>query len=425
MLDPTSRILLADELTPPRGFRLSRAVGTSFTLDLTAALSIPMAFTAAGLEEEPEKAGIIGALMGVSERIDIFAQSGAWSLTGPTDLVTLLEPALHPVNPIRGIFHPKIWLMEFTDGEAHRYRMISSSRNLTFDHSWDTLISIDGAPASGVEPADQRIADPLAELVEYMIGRSRPGLPEGRRRHLLDFATRLRHTVWDVDQHFDLTFHVLGLPGSTTPDFTATHTLVASPFVTEQGLRTITDRTHQVDLISRTTTLDGLSTTSSLRRSAFRSWVMDGQADDDGEAESDEVTLTGLHAKVISCAFDHRARLFIGSANATEAAWNRNVEVMVELEGRRHELGPDAIRRSLASMLVEYPLSEEPTPEVEEDGLSALEHRLHRLAAVPFGIAITGEGPYRLTVTRDDPPVASTPEIGKLTWHLLSRGPGG
>ena len=44
MLAPDSRALLLDALRPPRGSSLDRAVATTFTLDLEAALMVPLAF---------------------------------------------------------------------------------------------------------------------------------------------------------------------------------------------------------------------------------------------------------------------------------------------------------------------------------------------------------------------------------------------
>ena len=44
MLSPEDRTLLLDALRPPPGGRLVHAVGTTFTLDLESALTVPLAF---------------------------------------------------------------------------------------------------------------------------------------------------------------------------------------------------------------------------------------------------------------------------------------------------------------------------------------------------------------------------------------------
>ena len=44
MLEPNERQLLLDCLRPPDGYALDRAVGTTYSLDLYALLSVPVAF---------------------------------------------------------------------------------------------------------------------------------------------------------------------------------------------------------------------------------------------------------------------------------------------------------------------------------------------------------------------------------------------
>ena len=62
MLAPDDRALLLDGLRPPPGFRLERAVGTTFTLDLETALTIPLAFAGYALTSTPDPIAIMEAL---------------------------------------------------------------------------------------------------------------------------------------------------------------------------------------------------------------------------------------------------------------------------------------------------------------------------------------------------------------------------
>ena len=43
MLDPQDRVLFTEALRPPEGHELSWAIGTSYTLDLVAAMAAPLA----------------------------------------------------------------------------------------------------------------------------------------------------------------------------------------------------------------------------------------------------------------------------------------------------------------------------------------------------------------------------------------------
>lgn len=55
MLDPGAREALTEQLRPPAGYRLSHAVGTTFTLDMISALAVPLSFVR-GSGEDPSNA---------------------------------------------------------------------------------------------------------------------------------------------------------------------------------------------------------------------------------------------------------------------------------------------------------------------------------------------------------------------------------
>src|SRR5699024_989483 len=102
---------------------LLQAVGTTFTLDLATALSIPLALTAHGHETEAsQETDIIAALMQQSDRLTIVSQAGEIRAGVDTELVALLEEVVYTVQPKAGIFHPKIWVLEYGRGEERRYR---------------------------------------------------------------------------------------------------------------------------------------------------------------------------------------------------------------------------------------------------------------------------------------------------------------
>ena len=113
--------------------------------------------------------------------------------------------------------------------------------------------------------------------------------------------------------------------------------------------------------------------------------------------DENQVELSGLHAKLFLFENGREARLFTGSANATLAAFQQNVEVLVELVGRTQDCGiasllgsgDDLRLETLRSLLQEYhpPSSLEPP----DDTKRALERRAERLAHL--------FGPVRLTAT--------------------------
>ena len=60
----------------------------------------------------------------------------------------------------------------------------------------------------------------------------------------------------------------------------------------------------------------------------------------DQEASPDAL-LSGLHAKLFICEQRQQADVWTGSANATSAAFQRNVEFLVQMSGNRSQVGID------------------------------------------------------------------------------------
>ena len=120
--------------------------------------------------------------------------------------------------------------------------------------------------------------------------------------------------------------------------------------------------------------------------------------EDEKLAERPDFPLKGLHAKLFVSEFHHRARLWTGSANATNAAFGGNVEFLIELQGPRHSCGVDAVLQGqsggvkLLDLLARYEPSGAPPPETEQE---RLEHRLdearREIAALGFEARVVAD----------------------------------
>ena len=118
---------------------------------------------------------------------------------------------------------------------------------------------------------------------------------------------------------------------------------------------------------------------------AAASLNVEEKTEDDLPVEPSLASLRGLHAKLYLADCGWEARLWTGSANATEAAFSANVEFLVELRGRRADIGIEILlqegsadgqqdkRVRLRDMLVLYR-----PPEVEQRP-DKVEKRLERL----------------------------------------------
>ena len=171
MLGTRERTLLLENLRPPAGYRLGRAVGTSFTLDLMALLTAPLAFTFFDAHDEDgtplaDPVALLEALRRHAEKVTLFCQAGAIGVPSPDQtLLAYLEGSVIEVKPERdgGIFHPKVWVLNFESEQGPAiYRVLCLSRNLTFARAWDTCLRLDGELT---EAGDYSRNRPFADLL--------------------------------------------------------------------------------------------------------------------------------------------------------------------------------------------------------------------------------------------------------------------
>lgn len=337
MLAPDARAVLLEQLRPPIGQRLDAAVATTFTLDLTAALVPPLAFAAFELTSTGDPIAVMEAVRSSADRLDIFCQAGQISVPAQaSDLLAFLEPAVHEVRrPKPGhLFHPKLWLLRYTGVGEPTFRLLSLTRNLTHDHSWDVTLRLDGRSSARRQAAN----GPLADLVRALPGLATRSLPTDRQERLLGLAADLRRVVWELpDDVAELRFHVLGLRRSRPElDFRGYRHLVVAPFVNDAGLELVAPPgSPDVTLVSRVEDLDRLRRTTLDRLRSLRvvTALAGVNESGDGVDGTEQNILAGLHAKLFVVERNRRAHLFIGSANATDAAFRGNVEVLVELVG--------------------------------------------------------------------------------------------
>ena len=412
MLGTRERTLLLESLRPPAGYRLRRAVGTSYTLDLIALLTAPLAFTFFDAHDEDgapvtDPVALLEALRRHAENVTLFCQAGAIAVPKPEQtLLAYLEGSVIEVQPPReeGIFHPKLWVLAFEADEAPAiYRVLCLSRNLTFARSWDTCLSLEG-----------RLMDrqrgywrnkPLADLLLALPGLATRPIRTELREDLERMAYEVRRVDFRPPRPFtDFRIHHFGLSrrrGWPLP--AASRSLVISPYLAGSVVQKLV-REHGLDvLISRPEAFEEVVRSSGREALPKTCYVLSPGADlDSREAQEeeeevepdgsppvdDEVELAGLHAKLFLFENGGDARLFTGSANATAAAFGLNVEVLVELFGKKKDCGIASLLGSedhprletLRSLLQEYTPPDGPIPDGHP--MKELERRAERLARV-------------------------------------------
>ena len=420
MLEPDARAALTEQLRPPAGYELLHAVGTTFTLDLTSALAIPLSFAAHRVRESDDPIAILDAVRRAADRVDIFAQAG--QIVAPrqaSDLVAFLEPMVHPVTARRsgGLFHPKVWILEFGRDDDRAYRLLCSSRNLTADRSWDMLVRLDGTPTDEDQPASAPARDFLAALPRLAVS----PLADDRARSIDDLAQRVSRVQWERPGEVrEVVLHALGIGRPTTADFDGKRHLIISPFLTDDGIaRLAPARSTKIHVLSRAESLDRLRP-ETLKR--IVPYVLDDATRDTAEVDGDP--LEGLHAKTFVLDRRDGSHVFIGSANATNAAFTQNVEFMIELIGPLPRMGVEAVfseKSALFQLVVPYPATGGVEDSDDDKADHALESAIRSLATSRLRNTVVNSDESNFDILVESLDSAHPPADLQIFVRLLTR----
>ena len=163
----------------------------------------------------------------------------------------------------------------------------------------------------------------------------------------------VRRVDFEVPKPFsEVAFHPLGLSRRSSWPFPQNERqrLVMSPFLSTGFLERFASKGRGHVLISRA---DQLAAVGPAKLGGYGELyelddraepeVADAQTTDASADPHEGARLQGLHAKLFVENDGHKARIWTGSANATNAAFNANVEFLVELRAGRWTGGIEAI----------------------------------------------------------------------------------
>ena len=400
MLEPRERLLLFEALRPPEGFRFDQGIATTYSLDLLALLTAPLAFTWFEQQgDEDQRAGIdsleiLESLRRYADQLTIFCHAGRIALPKTFyPQLAFLEGSIIECQPEEGAaFHPKVWVLRCAnDSGGVRYRVLCLSRNLTFARAWDTMLSLDGD---------------LSPNRRYTIGRNRGlvdfvrALPRFARRQPIDasiaqrvetLASELERTEFELpDGVTDLRFWPLGIGGRARDPLAEAgdRLLVVSPFVTLGRLEELAVGRKDMTVVSTSNALahlarrpKGVSKFYSLTDRAMLE--VDSEHEEVAKSEEEAIQQSDLHAKLYVSESGWDAHVWTGSANATDAAFERNVELLVELLGPKKRFGIDALMEPQKGEVRFVNLLEDAArfvaSEKKDSAFEALEQRLEQL----------------------------------------------
>jgi hypothetical protein len=355
--NPLARTKLLDVLRPPDGMSLDEGVGTTYSLDLTALLVAPLAFTLFDAEDDDgrvrlQSLEVLESLRRYARKLTVFCQAGQiCAPRGQFPQFTYLERSVIQCAVPGGSFHPKLWILRFKNDEGEVvYRVVCLTRNLTFDRSWDTVLVLEGPLVERKNAVARN--HPLADFVRALQNLASEGaLDDMASARIARIADDLRRVDFKIPNGFDeLRFWPLGIDGHRRSPFPddGRRLLVISPFLTAGFLRDLFDRRSRGVLISTVPALEDIGPWPEGIEQVFT--LADAASPEPEEEHASEnpleSSLTGLHAKCYVVDDGHAARVLTGSANATASGFNGNVEFLVELSGTRQSAGIDSLLAS-------------------------------------------------------------------------------
>lgn len=341
------------------GCKVDFAVGMTYSLNLEAMLTVPLAFGDLGELDSSVKQSPAFLLEGIrrsSDKIALFCNKGGIHVPNETRTIyTLLESSIfevHDGNNIFSNFHPKLWLIKETDKEGNEWLKLSvMSRNLDFSTCLDICCSVRGRIEKRRSKRGALKHKPLKEMliwISQFASKTKAekvcGLAE-----LLDYVDRFQldvpfqteDTERKEDEGYDFFPFVYGKEEfSSYSEFIQNHLpgdriLVISPFIDLTTLTWLTSRKKDFKDESKNSIL--ITRKEYVTQEVFsmfdQVWVPNDTMIDNTTSNVD------LHAKMYltqrTSGDDLGYTLYLGSANATVNAFEKNVEFLLRLHYKR------------------------------------------------------------------------------------------
>lgn len=343
-------------LAPPDNFELTKAVGTTYSLDLFALLAIPVSlFYAKSMEGDfhLNRYDVLDAIRKSKDKVDIFCQRG--KILVPKEYNTLLsfmEDCIEEVQPhiANASFHPKIWILRFEKKGEVLYRAIVLSRNLTFDRSWDVAYFADGKPTNSKITSSVK----LSHFLEHLYKNT-------KREIDFRFIDELSRVEFEIPFSFSdfETFPILPLDNKVefpNPllNFSYKECLIISPFIDKSTIEYLKKKNKNVTLLSRQEELDRIDeeTLRGVKTYCMNELVANGENYTDTEGH--EPKSQNLHAKIYIGENNRIADWYMGSANCTSPSLGRNTEMLVKVSASKFNFRLDRLKKDLFEVGPKY-----------------------------------------------------------------------
>lgn len=328
--------LYGDLLAPTLGCHTDFAIGMTYSLGFDALLTAHLAFGMLGdMDENAVQSPhvLMEAILKNSDKMVVFCNKGSIAVP-PTirKVYSLLEKNIFEVfdpNNTTANFHPKMWLIREVHDDNKKdilLKLIVSSRNMAYSDAIDCIVALTGKVGNAQTKNEKHSR--LKKFIEKVVRYSNIG--EEQKRKVMALAKDVERVQrFEVSAPFeDYDFYPylfnedFGL-GKVEEYLCGTESIIVSPFIDKSLLQRINPgRKGQHALITRKEFVDA---------DTFSSFDSKGGV----YVTLDDLASRGMdiHAKMylVNKGRDNQY-LFLGSANATNSAFERNGELLLGLK---------------------------------------------------------------------------------------------
>lgn len=342
------------------GFVVDYAVLTTYSLDMPSLLSIPfMLGTMADLTDATLRSPhlVLEAINKSAGKFSIFCNAGCIAVPqSNSKLYALLENSIEQIALTakgRGFvnFHPKVWVIKETnpDTEESQIKVVVLSRNITCSNDLDVVCELVGR--IGTRPSSKKKHKPLADFLNWLVDKSTDRI---RRKHIRNLINDLSYVKqFELnDSLFDgYDFFPMGINGYDGIEHCleqemldhAAEMIVISPFVDQKILKRMTACSPR----SRKTLITRHASVTNDVLQLFNEGVYVPKEVLTDQVEKD--VSVDIHEKVyfIRNYQTGENHLYLGSTNATQNGFGRNVEFLLRLRFTPHKISYDKFREEL------------------------------------------------------------------------------
>ncbi|SDW15814.1 hypothetical protein SAMN05216391_102153 [Lachnospiraceae bacterium KHCPX20] len=367
------RVDYGELLSADAYYELDKAVGLTYSLDMEALMGIPLCLGMHGEMTTGQKNNplyVLEAIRRTGKKLSIFCNAGCIKVPKTESrLYALLEDSIHEVRMpnYKNNFHPKLWILQYHnihDGSL-MIKIVTLSRNLTFDQSMDVAVDMEGFVGSKINPKNQPIADLLTFVSQFDSNKNRYKILIENIRRVESFEL--------LDCFDDYEFHPFGIYGknengikriplsehrkSPREMFRDCYALfVVSPFLSESVIGDLLDDYSKNPesgpvkrcLITRDTSVTRRIYDAFNRRGGDGVWTINPALSSNDALEDGDTfgyVNRDVHAKIFfTDKYNESKKLYLGSLNASNNAFDHNVEFLLELSYKPYHASYESVR---------------------------------------------------------------------------------